>query len=113
MLSNSRYIANASPRMTPAYRVNQNHRFKLAPATIAAPTVTRLANVMSPIQGFGKPKVLAGSETITLPQFKTGFRLQLGTKEGFSRIFSLSYDKTNDAMRPITPPMISMKGMIR
>lgn len=72
-----------APRVMPAWKRTQNHRLKVAPAKIAAPTTAIMGNTAMPIMGLENPKILAWVDLATLPQLIIGLMSQLGFRDGF------------------------------
>ncbi len=103
-------ITNAKPRVTPTENNCQNHLANRAPARMAKPTRIGAKNAASPIRGFGNPRILACSVSITDLQEINGLTSQLSTASGFEATLIRSSVSTNAAAQPTVPLIISSKA---
>ena len=67
-----------TPMKLTASSASQYQRLSLTPDNTITPVVINTGKAATPINGLEIPKKSASLELITVPQFRTGLRLQIG-----------------------------------
>lgn len=98
------------PKITPSCRPRQNQVLYFAPAKIPMPIVIRTANDATPINGLGKPKMLACGVLIIDPHAMIGLMSQFSACPGLLRSCTFSTTRTIAESRPIEPPITNKNG---